>query len=208
MVNMRGRLPLSHNHFTAVVAVKKGNKQVLLEGLADSGGAKCMMDLETAREAGLPLTYPTPTRSLGWFYGPSGEATPYAAVVEGPVEFQFSRDITLCIPELKIVKNRDPLLLIGADLMKLHDQPWRFGHVGFCPRTRCGILQFHKGNSGGKFNLRNIPLMCWPHDLHKTKHSESERHLTLLAQVPEEAASLLKEANRLRALLVERGQRV
>ena len=44
--------------------------------------------------------------------------------------------------------------------------------------------------------------MCWPHDLHKTKHSEPERHLILLAQVPKEVASLLKEAERLCALLV------
>ena len=181
---------------------------MLLEGLVDSSEAKGMMDLEMAREAGLPLTYPTPTRSLGGFYGPSGDATPYAAVVEGPVEFHFSRDIALCIPELKIVKNRDPLLLIGADLMKLRNQPWRFGHVGFCPRTCCSIIQFHKGNNGGKLNLHNIPLMCWPHDAHKTKHNEPKRHLTLLAQVPEEAALLLKEANRLCALLAERGQRV
>ena len=104
------------------------------------------------------------------------------------------------------MKNRDPLLLIGADLMKLRDQPWWFRHVGFCLCTRCGILQFHKSNNGGKFNLRSVPLMCRPHDLRKTKHGEPERHLTLLAQVPEEAASLLKEAERLRALLVERGQ--
>ena len=109
------------------------------------------------------------------------------------MEFQFSRDITLSIPELKTVKNRDPLLLIGSDLMKFRDQSWRFGHVSFCPRTLSGVLQFYKGNNGGKLNLRNVPLMCWPHDLHKTKHSEPERYLTLLAQVPEEAASPLKE---------------
>ena len=82
---------------------------------------------------------------LGWFYSPRGEATPYALVVEGPVEFQFSRDIALHILELKIVKNWDPLMLIGADLMKLFDQPWWFSHVGFCPRTRrapCNLSGF------------------------------------------------------------------
>ena len=94
-----------------------------------------MIDLDTAKLAGLPLTYPTASRSLGWFHGPSGVPTTYSAIVEGPVELQFTGDIRITLPELKVITSRDPLLLVGSDLMKIKDQRWRFVHVGYDPRT-------------------------------------------------------------------------
>ena len=76
-----------------VAAIRKGAARVVLEGLVDTTGACSMIDLDTAKLTGLPLTYPTANRSLGWFHGPSRVPTAYSAIVEGPVELQFTRDI-------------------------------------------------------------------------------------------------------------------
>ena len=57
---MQGHLPLSHCHFTGVVALKKPGHpaKVVMECLLDTGRAKTMIDLGTSRKAGLPLVYP------------------------------------------------------------------------------------------------------------------------------------------------------
>ena len=159
--NLRGKLPLSRNHFTAVVAIRKGAARVVLEGLIDTAGARSMIDLDTAKLAGLPLTYPTANRSLGWFHGPSGVPTAYSAIVEGPVELQFTSDIRITLPELKVVTSRDPLLLVGSDLMKIKDQRWRFVYMGYDLRTQAGVLKFGCGK-GQRLGLRTVPLFCWP----------------------------------------------
>ena len=81
--------------------------------------------------------------------------------MEGPVELQFTSDIRITLPELKIVTSRDPLLLVSSDLMKIKDQRWRFMHVGYDPRTQAGVLQFGCGK-GQRLGLRTVPLFCWP----------------------------------------------
>ena len=64
------------------------------------------------------MIYPTKERYLGFFYGPSGEPTAYAAVVEGSVHLHFGPDVVLAIPKLKVVHNKEPIILVGTDMMK------------------------------------------------------------------------------------------
>ena len=92
--------------------------KAVMECLLDTGMAKTMIDLGTARKAGLPLIYPTKEAHLDFFYGPSGEPTAYAAVVEGPVHLYFGPDMVLAILELKVVHNKNPIILFGTDVMK------------------------------------------------------------------------------------------
>ena len=148
-INLRGRLPLSHSHFTGVLALEKPGhpSKSVMECLLDTGGAKTMIDLGTAWKAGLPLVYPTKERHLGFFYGPSGEPTAYAAIVEGLVYLRFGPDVVLDIPELKVMHNKDPIILVGTDVMKARPSEklggWGFHYVGLDPCSRAGV-QFYR----------------------------------------------------------------
>ena len=53
-INLQGRLPLSHCHFTGVVALEKPGHpaKAVMECLLDTSGAKTLIDLGTARKAG------------------------------------------------------------------------------------------------------------------------------------------------------------
>ena len=145
-VNLRGRLPLSSSHFTGVVALTAGGPAkaggAVLEALLDTGGARTMIDETTARLAKLPMRRATKERDCGWFYSPSGEATPYVGTIEGPVTVRFSKDVVIEVAEVKVVANKEPMVLIGTDTMVApdDDRAWRFAHVGLDHRTRGGIV--------------------------------------------------------------------
>ena len=163
--NLRGRLPLSHCHFTAVVQVSVPNKPkagAILEALVDSAGAKSMIDLKSAEMASLPLVRSTKERPLGWYYGPSGDPVAYAGIVQGPVRLLFAKDVFITVPELKVVHSKEPLVLIGTDAMSAEpaDGGWKFAHVGYDPKTEAGVVQFSR--SRGKDKLRTLQLLCWP----------------------------------------------
>ena len=68
---------------------------------------------------------------MGFFYGPSGEPTAYLAVVEGSVHLRFGPDVVLAIPELKVVHKKDPIILVGTDVMKTK------------PSEKLGVWGFH-----------------------------------------------------------------
>ena len=59
MINLWGRLPLSHSHFTGVVALQSskqgGNRGAVLEALLDMGRARTMINEMTAMLAKLPI---------------------------------------------------------------------------------------------------------------------------------------------------------
>lgn len=209
--------------------------KAVMECLLDTGGAKTMIDLGTARKAGLPLVYPTKERHLGFFYGPSGEPTAYAAVVEGPVHLRFGADVVLAIPELKVVHNKDPIILVGTDVMRARPSEklggWGFHYVGLEPRSRAGVVQFYKLRRE-KLQLRTQHLFCWPtedlpappatqrgppasagHALATTTASlaprasaPTPRHLTLLTSDAAAASGLVSEAAALSRLLTRQGQ--
>ena len=139
--------------------------KAVIECLLDTSGAKTMIDLGTERKAGLPLVHPTKERHLGFFYGPSGEPTAYAAVVEGPVHLRCGSDVVLAIPELKVVHNKDPIILLGTDVMKANPSEklggWGFHYVGLDPRSRAGVVQFCRLHKD-KLQLCTQHLIYWP----------------------------------------------
>ena len=100
MKNVRGRIPISKNHFTCVVAVNGA----CMEAIVDTGGCRSMMDLGTAQAAGLKVKLSGSGESYGSFYGAAGEVHEYAGIVEGPVELQFSREVKLQLPQIKLLK--------------------------------------------------------------------------------------------------------
>ena len=114
---------------------------MVLEALLDMGGAWTMIDEASAMLVKLPIIQASKERDFGWFYGPSGEATSYAGIMEDPFYLRFLKDISITLPELKIVKNKEPIVLIGTDTMVVpaDDKAWRFAHVGLDPRNCGGI---------------------------------------------------------------------
>ena len=110
MVNVRGRVPVSKNHFTCVVGIGGA----CMEAIVDTGGCRSMMDLGTAKAAGLPIKLATPTESYGSFYGAAGEVHEYAGIVEGPVMLKFNKEVSLALPSIKLLKGDQPLVLIGG----------------------------------------------------------------------------------------------
>ena len=139
-------MPLSPSHFTRVVALTTGDKAkaggAVLEALLDTDGARTMIDETTACLAKLSVRRATKERNCGWFYGPSGEAMPYAGTIEGPVAVCFSKDIVIKVAEVKVMANKEPMVLIGTDTMIVpnDDKAWGFTHVGLDPHTHGGII--------------------------------------------------------------------
>ena len=73
---------------------------------------------------------------FGTYTGLEGKPTPYVGRVVGLVLVAFSPRVTITLPELKLVETRDPLLLMGTDMMRsLNNGGWRFLNVGYHPRT-------------------------------------------------------------------------
>ena len=62
----------------------------------------------------------------------------------GPVAFSFSENVVLYLPEVKLVRGDDPLLLLGTDLLSPKWQGWGFMHVGYDPRNLLGVIAFSK----------------------------------------------------------------
>ena len=143
MLNLRGRLPLSRNHFIALVAINGA----CLECIVDTGGARTMLDRGSAEAAGLKITPPGDGVEVGGYYGPSGgDIIPYAGIVAGPVQLRFSSDVVVTLGELKVLNASDPIVLVGADAMtaplpaKKPGAGWQFLHIGYGRRDCGGIM--------------------------------------------------------------------
>ena len=129
--NLLGLVPFSRCHYFGVVAINDS----VIEALLDTGGAKSLVDVDTAEQMGLEVKQ----GEAGYFWGPGNTATPYYGRVEGPIRLQFDETVTLTIPELKVVKGtrNDPLLILGCDFMtRGQEGEWDFVNIGTHPFTR------------------------------------------------------------------------
>ena len=78
MLNSRGHVPLSCNHFIGLVAING----TFIECIIDTGGARTMLDKATASAAGLSINLPGEGVEVGGCYGPSrGDIIYYHEVV-------------------------------------------------------------------------------------------------------------------------------
>ncbi len=143
--NCRGRVDPGPRHYLALVAICGST----VEGIVDTGACRTMMDINTARALALAVQErdpeDNPRRSpFGRFVGPSGQMHPYEGRVVGPVAFAFSESVVLHLPEVKLVRGYDPLLLLGTDLLSPKWQGWGFMYVGYDPRDLRGVIAFSK----------------------------------------------------------------
>ena len=85
--------------------------------MLDSGGARSMIDLQAAKKMGLPIERARKGKMFGSFFGPGNREIPYYGRIKGPVEVQVSAEAKLVIPQLKVFKHGEPLLLVGTDVL-------------------------------------------------------------------------------------------
>lgn len=97
--NGRGMLPISRSHYIGLIAIDGG----FCEAIVDTGGARSMIDYESAKALGLNIELASKERSFGSFWGPSGEPIEYFGRVKGPVEVQFADGISFRLPEIKLI---------------------------------------------------------------------------------------------------------
>ena len=130
-INCRGLVDPGSRHYLALITVDGA----VVEGIVDTGACRTMMDLRTAKALGVQLEelgrgadgkFP-----FGHFYGPEGVPAPYAGRTKGPVTFRFSSEVQLVLPEVKLVDNPGPLLLLGNDLLGPYRRGWSFLSVGY-----------------------------------------------------------------------------
>lgn len=79
--NKRGLLPISRSHYIALVAIGGG----FCEAIVDTGGARSMLDYDTAVALGLEVELSGGDKNFGSFWGPSGDPISYFGRVRGPV---------------------------------------------------------------------------------------------------------------------------
>ena len=82
-INLRGLVPTSVAHYMALVGIGKG----VCEALVDTGGARSLVDMDTAKKLKLDIEYAGQGKDMGGFYGPGGDTTEYAGRVKGPIHF-------------------------------------------------------------------------------------------------------------------------
>ena len=95
-----------------------------------------------------------------------GRATPvpYAGCVEGPVTLQFSAEVTLTLPFIRLVNHGRPLCIIGADALSDGAATGAFGFVGMGPcklkgaELSQGWACFCKGTEKFQVPLVNAPV--------------------------------------------------
>ena len=174
--NLRGLINFSRSHFYAVVAVKgpgsnpsSDQAAVVGEAVIDTGGSRSLIDADSAEQYGLQVT----VGDAGFFWGPGNKAEPYYGKVEGPVSLTFGEDLTMVLPDLRVVKGTrtDPLFIVGADMMAPeHPGAWDFLNVGFDPQDKRGVMNFINGDG----EVRQVELASWPQRATRWVHPPAE----------------------------------
>lgn len=90
-INCRGVVLISSNHYTELCQIGKD----VVECMLDSGEARTMIDVQTARLIGLDVERPEAGNYFGCFYGANAQTTAYASHVRGPIKFKFANGLKL-----------------------------------------------------------------------------------------------------------------
>ncbi len=130
-VNFRGHLPHTSRQYVGTVQVNVGGASFVADALFDTAGTSSVMDMQSAQRLGLPLQYATPSLSLGTCKGIGDGSIPYAACVEGPVEFQFAPDVSLTTSKIYVLDVNHRVFLVGADVLQHRSTgAWSFLNIG------------------------------------------------------------------------------
>ena len=154
-LNCRGRMRQSHDQYVILLQVGEAPGAVT-EALGDTGGARSLIDLDSAHAMGLQVHHARGSE-YGTFYGPGGREQAYLGVVKGPIPLRFSADVVVYLRELKVIAHTEPLVLIGADVLSAGHVGWSFRYIGVGLDGQ-GLISFVKGRK-----TRTLPLVRAPH---------------------------------------------
>lgn len=99
-----------------------------------------MIDVETARRLGLNIQVATAEKNWGSFIGPSGNPVDYFGRIQGPIRIKIGASIYLDVPDMKVVTHREPLLLLGTDVLVNGWNDWKFHYVGIHKTRKVGVM--------------------------------------------------------------------
>jgi hypothetical protein len=138
--NLRGLVQISGSHYLGLCEVNGR----LVEVVLDSGGARTMIDKDTARALGLNVEWATSGKSFGTYSGVTSSNSSYAGRAVGPVQVRFNQEVTFCLDELKVFEYPEPIILIGTDLLGHSSRgPYTFAYLGVNPITTAGEIVFY-----------------------------------------------------------------
>lgn len=153
--NFRGLIKPTTQHYLAIVEIGDG----VIEALLDTGGARCMIDTTTADKLGLTVEVATTEKNWGSFFGPNDKSIPYYGRIKGPITIGIGPGIYLTVADIKVIKHRSPLLLLGTDVLVNSWNDWRFHTIGIDKVTKKGIMNLTKNSDDSDVT---IELSSWP----------------------------------------------
>ena len=107
--NLLGTMPFTRCHHFAAARVE----EAMVEWLVDTGGARTVADKHTIAKMGLKIEY----GDFGSFWGRGAGPTSYLGRVLGPIIIQFFEEVSMWLPEIKVIDTDEPLLILGNDLL-------------------------------------------------------------------------------------------
>ena len=162
--NLRGVVSVQSSHYLGLVELNGRVVEVIL----DSGGARTMVDRETAIALGLKIEWADDQKFFGSFSGVSSTPTRYAGRAVGPISIKFSEEVEFLLGEFKIFEYPEPIILIGTDLLgHAAKGPFTFAYLGVNPTTTAGEIIFYGRRS-------NIMVVC---ELVHAPTSHTNRHV-------------------------------
>lgn len=138
----------------AVVKIGKG----VVNALVDTGGARCMVDVNTAKKLGLSIEVAGTGSRFGSFTGPNGATVPYYGKIKGPVRLDVGPEVYLEVPDIKVIVHPSNMLILGTDVLVQSWNEWRFRHVGIHDETQVGFWSLMRRDG----TVANIELSSWP----------------------------------------------
>lgn len=97
----------------AVVKIGRG----IVNALVDTGGARCMVDINIVKKLGLSIEVAGTNSKFGSYTGRNGATVPYYGKVKAPVRIYVGLDIYLEVPDLKVIIHPSNVLILGTDVL-------------------------------------------------------------------------------------------
>lgn len=137
---------MANTHYYALASLNNRISEILL----DSGGARTMIDKETAVQLGLTIEWADENNFLGTFSGISATPVKYAGRAVGPITLKFNEKVTFNLQELRIFDFPEPIILIGTDLLgHAAKADYTFAYLGVNPVSKVGEIVFYDMKKGG-----------------------------------------------------------
>lgn len=112
-IDLTDNMPYDNDLFIGYVGINK----TLTTAIFDSGGARSMVDVDTATKLGIDWV-PAKNGEFGSCQGIGGEPLAYTGQARNPVWVQLDKEVVLFVPAMKVIQHPHPILIIGGDTLR------------------------------------------------------------------------------------------